>query len=413
VAGADLARLDDEQRRRRMITKFGSLYAGHVDFDDLGFDATPANDRWLSDERLAGVFDKALAIAEVMDRNGYDTFWMAEHHFQREGYEVLPNILMLAVHLAHLTKNIKIGCGFNIAPMWHPLRMAEDYATADILTNGRVVFGVGRGYHTREVEVFGAPMLDQDANRDLFEEQVDIIFKAFNERSFSHQGKHYTIPPRVPYRGYELTDLSLVPRPRTLPVECWQPVVSASQRGLDFMARHGIKGIIGGGAASGGANERVVEAWRDTLRRHGRDAELGTDLGIGFSFHIADTEEQAIKEATPFFEENMKMFAPLGFVRGLSEEQIRALAAGGATARQANLPTLRDAVKAGAWLCGPPELIVEKLLEVQAKYPALEVVNVGQVVGTPQRVIVEQLERFGKEVMPAFARQSSTAATVA
>jgi len=395
-----------------MITKFGSLYAGHVDFDDLGFDATPANDRWLSDERLAGVFDKALAIAEVMDRNGYDTFWMAEHHFQREGYEVLPNILMVAVHLAHLTQNIKIGCGFNIAPMWHPLRLAEDYATADILTNGRVVFGVGRGYHTREVEVFGAPMLDQDANRELFEEQVDIVFKAFNERAFSHQGKHYTIPPRVPYRGYELTELSLVPRPRTLPVESWQPVVSASARGLDFMAKHGIKGIIGGGAASGGANERVVEAWRDTLRRRGREAELGTDLCIGFSFHIADTEEQAIKEATPFFEENMKMFAPLGFVRGLSDEQISALA-DGPRARQANLPTLRDAVKAGAWLCGPPELIVEKLQEVQHKFPALEVVNVGQVVGTPQRVIVEQLERFGKEVMPAFARQGSAAMTVA
>ncbi len=395
-----------------MITKFGSLYAGHVDFDDLGFDATPANDRWLSDERLAGVFDKALAIAEVMDRNGYDTFWMAEHHFQREGYEVLPNILMVAVHLAHLTQNIKVGCGFNIAPMWHPLRLAEDYATADILTNGRVVFGVGRGYHTREVEVFGAPMLDQDANRELFEEQVDIVFKAFNERAFSHQGKHYTIPPRVPYRGYELTELSLVPRPRTLPVESWQPVVSASARGLDFMAKHGIKGIIGGGAASGGANERVVEAWRDTLRRRGREAELGTDLCIGFSFHIADTEEQAIKEATPFFEENMKMFAPLGFVRGLSDEQISALA-DGPRARQANLPTLRDAVKAGAWLCGPPELIVEKLQEVQHKFPALEVVNVGQVVGTPQRVIVEQLERFGKEVMPAFARQGSAAMTVA
>jgi alkanesulfonate monooxygenase SsuD/methylene tetrahydromethanopterin reductase-like flavin-dependent oxidoreductase (luciferase family) len=392
-----------------MIRKFGSLYAGHIDFDDLGFDATPANDRWLSDEKLATAFDKALAIAQTMDANGFDTFWMAEHHFQREGYEVLPNILMLAIHLAHLTKNIRLGCGFNIAPMWHPLRMAEDYATADILTNGRVVFGVGRGYHTREVEVFGAPMLDQDANRELFEEQVDIIFKAFNERAFSHQGKHYTLPPRVPYRGYELTDLSLVPRPRTLPVECWQPVVSASPRGLDFMAKHGIKGIIGGGAASGGANERVVEAWRDTLRRHGREAELGTDLCIGFSFHIADTVEQAIEEATPFFEENMKMFAPLGFVRGLSDEQVSAIA-DGPRARQANLPTLRDAVNAGAWLCGPPESIVEKLQEIEAKYPALEQVNVGQVVGTPQRVIVEQLERFGKEVMPAFTRRAATVA---
>jgi alkanesulfonate monooxygenase SsuD/methylene tetrahydromethanopterin reductase-like flavin-dependent oxidoreductase (luciferase family) len=166
-----------------------------------------------------------------------------------------------------------------------------------------------------------------------------------------------------------------------------------------------LKGIIGGGAAAGGANERVVEAWRDSLRRHGREAELGTDLLIGFSFHIADTEEQAIKEATPFFEENMKMFAPLGFVPGLTQEQIVALGQG-SRARQANLPTLRDEIDAGAWLCGPPELIVEKLLEIQEKYPALERVNVSQVVGTPEHVIIEQLERFGREVMPAFARRS-------
>ena len=387
-----------------MITKIGSLYAGAVDLPDLGFDATPVNDRWLSDEHLATVFDKAEAIALLMEREGYDTFWLAEHHFQREGYECIPNILMLAVHLAHLTKRIKIGCGFNIAPMWHPLRLAEDFATADILTGGRVIFGVGRGYHSREVETFGAPILDQDANRELFEEQVEVLFKAFHEPSFSHHGKHYTIPPRVPYRGYELEDITLVPRPRQQPVESWQPVVSASQRALDFMAKHGIKGLIGGGAAAGGANEKVVRAWRETLARHGRETELGADLLIGFNFYIADSEEQAIKEATPLWEENMKMFAPLGFIPGLTEEQIRATA-DPARARQAGLPTLRQGVKAGTWLCGPPELITEKLLEIQDKYPGLEQINVGQTVGTPQRIILEQLERFAKEVMPAFKSQ--------
>src|SRR6202795_1984784 len=101
---------------------------------------------------------------------------------------------MVAVHLPHLTSRRGIGCGFNIARMWHPLRLAEDFATADILTGGRIVFGVGRGYHTREVETFGSPLIDQEANRLLFEEQVDIIFKAFNEESFAHKGKHYTLP---------------------------------------------------------------------------------------------------------------------------------------------------------------------------------------------------------------------------
>jgi alkanesulfonate monooxygenase SsuD/methylene tetrahydromethanopterin reductase-like flavin-dependent oxidoreductase (luciferase family) len=283
--------------------------------------------------------------------------------------------------------------------------MAEDFATAEILTGGRVVFGVGRGYHTREVEVFGAPMLDQEANRELFEEQIEVMLKAFNEPSFSHHGKHYTIPPRVPYRGYELEEITLVPRPIQRPVECWQPVVSASPRALDFMAKHGIKGIIGGGAAAGGANEQVVRAFQEARARYGRETELGGDLTIGISFYIADSEEQAIKEATPFFEENMKMFAPLGFVKGLTPEQIEAVA-DPARARQANLPTLRQAVKAGAWIVGPPERVTERLMEVQDLFPGLEAVNVGLPVGTPQRFILEQLERFSREVMPTFKAQA-------
>ncbi len=384
-----------------MITKFGSLFAGHVDLEDVGLDGPPVNKRWLSDEHIATVFNKTQAIAQLMDRTGYETLWLAEHHFQREGYECIPNILMLGVHLAHLTQRLKIGCAFNVTPMWHPLRLAEDYATADLLTGGRIVFGVGRGYHTREVEVFGAPLLDGDANREMFEEQIDIIFKSFNESSFSHHGKYYDIPPKVPYRGYELEEVTLVPRPLNLPVECWQPIVSASERGLNLMAKHGIKGMIGGGAATGGAAEKVIHAWQQVQANHGREMELGGDLIIGFSYHIADTEEKAIKEARVYFEEHMKMFAPLGFVRGLTDEQIAATA-DPQMARTAGLPTLQDAVEAGSWLCGPPELIVEKLMDVQKRYPGLDQVTVNNAVGTPEGVILEQLDRFAKEVMPSF-----------
>jgi len=387
-----------------MITRFGSLYAGAVDLDDYGYEATPVNDRWLSDEHLATVFEKTEAIAQLMDRCGYSTLWLAEHHFQREGYECIPNVLMLAVHLAHLTKRLKVGCGFNIAPMWHPVRLAEDYATADILTKGRVVFGVGRGYHTREVEVFGAPMQDQDANRELFEEQVELILKALNQRAFSHQGKHYTIPPRVPYRGYEVEEITLVPRPITFPVDCYQPIVSANPRGLEFMARNGMKGIMGGGAAIGGASERTAQAWREAQARHGRETELGDGLIMGLTVHIADSEEAAIREATPYYEEWVKMFAPLGFVRGLNDEQIAA-AANPKTARTGNLPTMRDQIAAGSWLVGPPEHIAATLMDIQARWPGLQEVNIGHPVGTPKAVVLEQLERFSREVMPQFTRE--------
>lgn len=387
-----------------MITKFGTLFAGHVDLPEVGYDAPPVNSHWLSNEHLATVYAKTEAIAKFMDRNGYDTLWLAEHHFQREGYECISNILMLGVHLAHLTEKLKIGSAFNIPPMWHPLRLAEDYATADILTGGRIVFGIGRGYHTREVEVFGAPLLDKDANRELFEEQIEVIFKAFNEPSFSHHGKYYDIPPKVPYRGYELEEITLVPRPLNLPVECWQPIVSASERGLNLMAKYGIKGVIGGGAAPGGAADKVVDAWQRVQANHGRELPRGGDLNVGFSCYIADTEERAIEEATKYFEENVKMFAPLGFVGGLTDEQIAATA-DPLRVKNAGLPTLKDAIKAGSWLCGPPELIIEKLMDVQRRLPGLEQITLNNTIGMPQNVILEQLDRFASDVMPVFKSQ--------
>ena len=392
-----------------MIEKFSILYAGHVNVDNLGYAGTPANERFLSDEDLASALTITDQIAQTADRLGYHTLWMAEHHFQREGYECLPNLLLQSVHLAHITKNLKFGCAFNVPPMWNPLRLAEDYALADHLTDGRVIFGVGRGYHTREVESFGAPMLDRDANRDYFEEQVEVIFKAWNNRSFSHHGKYFDIPPKVPYRGYELEEITLVPRPKYLPVECWQPIVSSNQRGIDFMIKHGIRAISGGGAAPGGASRQVVELWRDSLVKSGRDAELGEDLIIGEKFHIADSREKAIKEARPYFEENTKMFGPLGFVGGLSDEQKKGLE-NPTQELWASLPTIEDEIRTGNFLCGTPEQLIEPMKLLEELYPGLREINIQPMISTPSQVILEQLEWFAEEVMPAFNVKQPAAA---
>jgi alkanesulfonate monooxygenase SsuD/methylene tetrahydromethanopterin reductase-like flavin-dependent oxidoreductase (luciferase family) len=287
--------------------------------------------------------------------------------------------------------------------MWHPLRLAEDYATADILTQGRVVFGVGRGYHTREVETFGAPLLDQPANRDLFEEQVDIVFKAFEKDSFSHKGKNYTIPPAVPYRGYTLKEITVVPRPVNRPVECWQPIQSATPRGLDFMAKHGMSGIIGGGSSEGGAMDQAVQSFREAYSRVGLDLERGERLSVGFHYHIADTQEKAMAEVSEMYEENLKMFGPLRLVRALSDEQIGWMS-DSKMAPTANLPKVEDAVKSGGVLAGPPDLIIEQLKSLEQMYPGLERVSVSHPMGASQSVITEQLQQFAEEVMLAFKK---------
>jgi alkanesulfonate monooxygenase SsuD/methylene tetrahydromethanopterin reductase-like flavin-dependent oxidoreductase (luciferase family) len=384
-----------------MITKFDSSYYGTADMEKLGYSGTPINERNYSREELAKAMHKVVAYAKCMDERGYNTFWMAEHHFQPEGTELIPNLLMMAMHLCGVTKNIKIGCGFNVVPMWHPLRLAEDYAMVDILTGGRCIFGVARGYHTREVETFGAPLTDQNANREMFEEGVDIVFKAFEGKPFSHKGKFYTIPPEVPYRGYTLKEITLVPAPDHLPVECWQPIQSGSERAFDFMAKHGISGIIGGGSAEGGAVDRHMEGFRQAYARRGVHLEPGERMALGYQFHISSSKEQAIKEAAPHYEENMKMFGELRLVRALTDEQIEAMR-NPALAGSVKLPRIEDAVKAGGFLAGTPADIIEQLKAVEKRYPGLNRVVCATPLGTPLDVQLEDLDRFAKEVMPAF-----------
>ncbi len=387
-----------------MITKFDSLYAGHVDLENIGYGGTPINDRVYDNAHLSTALFKAEAMAKKMDELGFNTFWMAEHHFQREGTECIPNVLLMALHLTHVTKNLKIGTGFNIAPMWHPLRLAEDYATADILTKGRVVFGVGRGYHTREVETFGSPLIDQDANRELFEEQVDIIFKAFNNESFSHKGKHYTLPPEVPYRGYTLKELTLVPRPARLPVECWQPVQGGSERALAFMAKHGIQGMIGGGSADGGVMHDVVLKWQKVHRDMGQEIQLGERLCFGYHCYIGEKGEDkaaCMRKAAQYYEENMKMFGELRLNRSMTDEQIEIMR-DPKRAPTAKLPRIEDAVKSGGFLTGSPDEVIEHLMKLEKAYPGLDRISISLSVGVPEAVALEQLDRFAKEVMPAF-----------
>jgi alkanesulfonate monooxygenase SsuD/methylene tetrahydromethanopterin reductase-like flavin-dependent oxidoreductase (luciferase family) len=392
-----------------MITKFDSSYVGTVDMEELGYLGKPVNDRWYSNDELASALHKAVSYAKTMDGLGYDTFWMAEHHFQPEGTECIPNLLMMAMHLAGVTKNVRLGCGFNIVPMWHPLRLAEDYAMADILTGGRVVFGIGRGYHTREVETFGSPLTDQAANRELFEEGVDVIFKAFNEERFSHKGKHFTLPPEVPYRGYTLKELTLVPRPQRLPVECWQPIQSGSARAFDFMAKHGISGVIGGGSAEGGAVDRHMVEFQAAYARRGVTLEQGEKLSLGYQFFLAESREAAMRAAAPYYEENMKMFGELRLVRAITEQQIAAMR-DPRLVPGTPLPRIEDAVKAGGFLAGTPADIVEQLKAVEKRYPGLQRVSCSMALGTPLSVALEQLERFAKEVMPAF-RPATTSTT--
>ena len=278
-----------------MIQSFHVLYVGQIELDNIGLDGTPANDRRYSDEQLREAFFTARDVAQVMDENGYDVLWTAEHHFQREGYEVFPNLIQLGLWLATQTKRLKFGCAFNVLPMWHPIRMAEDFAMADIVTDGRVIMGVGRGYHTREVESFGAPLLDADKNRELFEEQLQLLLKCFNEQQFHHKGKFYEAPPPVPYRGYTVKDITMVPRPKHLPVEIYMPI--ASGKTIDMMAKYGLKAMV----TLNGEKilDDVLRAYQAAFAKNGVQKKLGEDVVWGAGVYLATARPRRSGSSSP------------------------------------------------------------------------------------------------------------------
>jgi alkanesulfonate monooxygenase SsuD/methylene tetrahydromethanopterin reductase-like flavin-dependent oxidoreductase (luciferase family) len=378
-----------------MISKFSVLYVGHIALDNVGRDGTPADARCYPNERLVEGMAMAEDVAHVMDDLGYDTLWLAEHHFQREGYEVIPNLILMGTYLATQTRRLKFGCAFNVTPMWHPIRLAEDFAMADYLTHGRIVMGVGRGYHTREVESLGGPLLDAEANAALFREQMEVIFKAFNEERWSHTGRFYTVPAPVKYRGYDLEDVTMVPRPVNLPVEMWQAI--ASGKSIPFMVQHGIKGMV---TMNGEVITRqIFGQFREEAARIGRNLLPGEDLAWGAGLFLADSLEAAIDGVRPYHDERFKWFAPFGFVR-YADEQGRPWGTPGAPT---GVPTIEEGVRQKAWLVGTVSDVTERLRALESEYPGLEHVVLHWPEGMPADEWIAQLRMFARDVMPAFS----------
>ncbi|MCU1488042.1 MAG: hypothetical protein JWN67_4788 [Actinomycetia bacterium] len=120
-------------------------FYGSAPMADPGPGLPDPRDRRVDQAGVTAAYGNLEHWARTADDLGYDTLWLTEHHFQHEGYELTPNLILLGVHLAGRTRRLRFGQMFNIVPQWHPLRLAEDFAMADLVTGGRMVFGVGRG----------------------------------------------------------------------------------------------------------------------------------------------------------------------------------------------------------------------------------------------------------------------------
>lgn len=137
-------------------------------------------------------FDEDMRLFKLAEDLNYETIWLAEHMFST--YGLVTSTQVLAAAVAQATDRIRIGAAVSVIPFNHPLRTASDYALVDILSHGRLDFGVGRAYQPHEFVALGIPMED---SRSMFNEGMDIILKSWEGENFTHKGEHWTIPEPI------------------------------------------------------------------------------------------------------------------------------------------------------------------------------------------------------------------------
>src|SRR5262245_5718117 len=131
------------------------------------------------------VHARATAEIEAADAPGYDTAWVAEHHFSNQ-YGIMPDVFTYLGYLAARTRRIRLGTAVVTLPLYDPVRVVENMAFVDILSGGRVTLGLGSGYRPYEFEGFGR---DFDSRRDVQEAAMDLILALRHKRRATHAGK--------------------------------------------------------------------------------------------------------------------------------------------------------------------------------------------------------------------------------
>jgi alkanesulfonate monooxygenase SsuD/methylene tetrahydromethanopterin reductase-like flavin-dependent oxidoreductase (luciferase family) len=328
-----------------------------------------------SDRSYATVYEDAIRLAQVAEESGFDAVWTSEHHGFVDGYA--PSVLPLCAALARETETIDVGTGIALAPLYQPLRLAEDAATVDLLSSGRFRLGIANGYVEREFEAFNVPLADRAPR---VEDAIDVCRRGWNGEAFDHDGH------RVDLEGVRVQP---TPAQDNGPPILLGGVAEAAVRRAGRLA-DGYLGIIYHGDDWGGPF--TVEQFRrnvETVREERGNLDGFTPAVVRYA-NVADTDDEAWATLLPHLAYLERRYAEVNDrddpARWVPE-----------TMDDAHC----EALRAGA-LVGSPDTVRDQLRRLDERVPGD--LHVIARLYHPTRPVDEQIaavRKFGRDVIAA------------
>ena len=230
---------------------------------------------WPEGWTQAQVYKYELDLIQYAEDLGFDGVWLAEHHFRR--YGIIPSIMPFAGFVAARTTKVKIGTAIVVVPFHNPIRAAEEAAMIDLLSNGRLMYGFGRGYQAVEFQGFNMALSE---SRERTDEAIEIMKMAWTNDEFSYNGK-YT----------KVENVNVLPKP----VQKGGPPLWTASVSPETIGHYAKKGIpfISDPISTFGRNKRASEEWKQTAAANGHKVDkpnFGTLRGL----IIGETEGEAL-----------------------------------------------------------------------------------------------------------------------
>jgi alkanesulfonate monooxygenase SsuD/methylene tetrahydromethanopterin reductase-like flavin-dependent oxidoreductase (luciferase family) len=333
-----------------------------------------------------GIIHEHLEEVQLADQLGFDTVWLAEHHFSHYGVAGSP--LLMGAAIAERTERIKIGTAVLVLPFYNPLRLAEEIATLDVISQGRVVIGCGRGYQPVEFAGFG---IDPEESRDRYNEVVDILQLALSEENWSYEGKFHSFQ-----------NITTYPRPLQ---PGGPPLVHAAlnPESFHYLGSRGRRVLTSPTFAPLSRMVRCFEAYREGLTEAGYKPD---EFGFPYMQQVwPGTDENDLKAAAEAALEWWRIqngMSPRG-PEALAEERER----WEKTQRNVEQLTVERVFTHGGAF-GESAKVAEIILELHRELGITEYIGWFRIPTLDRDVSLRAMETFAKEVIPAVREALAT-----